>query len=270
MISMASSQVKMANMDDEALAKSYEEFSFWQESYRRSRGWFWSCDEQCQHNKRVFEETRQAYNALEREYQRGVAEAKSELGLFSEDGVAETRELFWTKVAGGKRFAKRATVWDAMFVSIGSFRRDEGLAAIIAKVAFRFILNLTIGLFMAVIQFLFSIWKVIWSYQPDPISTAAFFAMAALGAVSLLVAWFLGIAAAGVVGVYAVAKVAENAQIEAERRGGSSGGGGGGGYYMQQQQQQQAWSNRHNQQQQARYRRPGSAQTHTPNWNHID
>lgn len=51
-------------------------------------------------------------------------------------------------------------MWDAVFVGMVSFRRDEGLAAMIAKVAFRFIVNLTMGLFMAVVEFLFSVWRV--------------------------------------------------------------------------------------------------------------
>lgn len=55
--------------------------------------------------------------------------------------------------------------------------------------------------------------QVIWSYQPDPLSTAAFFFLAALGAVSLLVTWLLGLAAVGVTGVYAITKVAETAQV---------------------------------------------------------
>lgn len=37
-------------------------------------------------------------------------------------------------MSGGKQFAKRATMWDAVFVGIGSMsRRDEGLASIIAR-----------------------------------------------------------------------------------------------------------------------------------------
>lgn len=55
--------------------------------------------------------------------------------------------------------------------------------------------------------------QVIWSYQPDPLSTMAFFAMAALGAVSLLATWLLGLTALGVTGVYVVAKAAETAQV---------------------------------------------------------
>ena len=37
-------------------------------------------------------------------------------------------------MSGGKQYAKRATMWDAVFVGIGTMsRRDEGLAAIIAR-----------------------------------------------------------------------------------------------------------------------------------------
>lgn len=67
---------------------------------------------------------------------------------------------------------------------------------------------------MAVFQFLFSMWTVIWSYQPDPLSTLAFAAMAALGAVSMLATWLLGLAAVGVTGVYTVIKLAETAQVK--------------------------------------------------------
>lgn len=66
-----------------------------------------------------------------------------------------------SQVGGGKQFAKRATMWDILLVGIGtSSRRDEGLVAVIARVAFRFVINLTVGLFMAVVEFMFSIWRV--------------------------------------------------------------------------------------------------------------
>lgn len=51
-------------------------------------------------------------------------------------------------------------MWDALFVGVGTLRRDEGIAAVIAKIVFRFVVNLTMGLFMAVVGFLFSIWQV--------------------------------------------------------------------------------------------------------------
>eukprot|EP00904_Undaria_pinnatifida_P000446 jgi/Undpi1/10401/HiC_scaffold_29.g12851.m1 len=262
-------EFKMASLNDEGLAEAQGEMVYWDNVYRRSKGMFWTCDEQCQHNKREFQKRQKAFNIINREYLNGVAQAKSELGLFSEDGVEETRDLFWRKVSGGKQFAKRATMWDALFVGVGTLRRDEGIAAVIAKIVFRFVVNLTMGLFMAVVGFLFSIWQIIWSYNPDPLSTMAFFAMASLGAVSLLATWLLGMAAVGVTGVYAVAKMAETAQIEA------AGGGGGApasrGQYVQQQQQQQQWRSQHQQQQQQpRQRRPAAQGTSSPGWDNID
>eukprot|EP00752_Nemacystus_decipiens_P008364 g7476.t1 len=215
-------EVKMASLNDEVLAEAEGEMLYWDQVYRRSKGMFWTCDATCKVNREEYERRRRIFNDLHNDYLKGVAEAKSELGVFSEDGVGETRDLFWRKVSGGKQYAKRATMWDAVFVGIGTMsRRDEGLAAIIARIAFKFVVNLTIGLFMAVIQFLFSVWTVIWSYQPHPVSTLAFAAMASLAAVSLLATWLLGLAAVGVTGVYAVAKLAETAQIEAARQGGS-------------------------------------------------
>lgn len=66
------------------------------------------------------------------------------------------------QVAGGKQFAKRATMWDAMFIGVGSLtsRRDEGLLAVVIKLVFRVLINLTMGLFMAVLEFVFSVWRV--------------------------------------------------------------------------------------------------------------
>lgn len=66
------------------------------------------------------------------------------------------------QVAGGKQFAKRATMYDAMFMGVGSLtsRRDEGLLALVVKMVFRVLVNLTVGLFMAVLEFVFSVWRV--------------------------------------------------------------------------------------------------------------
>lgn len=64
------------------------------------------------------------------------------------------------QVARGKQFAKRATMWDALFVGISATRRDEGVLSVLLRIAFRLLVNLTFGLFMAVLEFLFSVWRV--------------------------------------------------------------------------------------------------------------
>ena len=35
---------------------------------------FWTCDEQCQHNKREFQKRQKAFNIINREYLNGVAQ----------------------------------------------------------------------------------------------------------------------------------------------------------------------------------------------------
>ncbi|CAM9776656.1 unnamed protein product [Ectocarpus sp. 4 AP-2014] len=269
---------KMIGLDDESVMRAHGEMVYWNDIYRRSKGMFWTCDEQCTANRKEFERRQKIYLDLNKIYLKGEADAKSELGIFSEDGVEETRDLFWRKVSGGKQFAKRATMLDVMFVGIDTAsRRDEGLATIVARIAFRFVVNLTMGLFMAVFQFLFSMWTVIWSYQPDPLSTLAFAAMAALGAVSMLATWLLGLAAVGVTGVYTVAKLAETAQIEAARQQGQDPRRGQ--YVQQQQQQQQQQQGQYrqqqfNQQQQQPRRRPAATAPPQPamssTWSNID
>lgn len=52
-------------------------------------------------------------------------------------------------------------MWDAVFMGLGATsRRDEGLVAVIGRLAFRVLVNLTMGLLKAVVEFLFSVWRV--------------------------------------------------------------------------------------------------------------
>ena len=43
-----------------------------------------------------------------------MSDAKSVAGVFSEVGVTETKDLFWSYFAQGKAFAKRQSMWDMM------------------------------------------------------------------------------------------------------------------------------------------------------------
>ena len=45
-----------------------------------------------------------------------MSDAKSVAGLFSEVGVGEVTDSFWGYFASGKQFAKRQSMWDAMWV----------------------------------------------------------------------------------------------------------------------------------------------------------
>jgi hypothetical protein len=102
---------RMESVDLEALYDA-EEF-YWQanQAYRRSQGFLWSCDPVCQQNKGMAAEAYNVVQKLRRETSDGIKRAKQEVGLFSTYGVGEAKDLFWSKAAGGQRYAKRATMW---------------------------------------------------------------------------------------------------------------------------------------------------------------
>ena len=53
-----------------------------------------------------------------------VSEAKQSVGLWSEYGLTDARDAFWSDYQWGKDFAKRMTFWDFIFATRG---RDEEL-----------------------------------------------------------------------------------------------------------------------------------------------
>lgn len=72
-------------------------------------------------------------------------QAKGHLGLFSVHAVSEIRAMFSRQFAGGKRFAQRSTLWDAVFMGIGSMGRDEALASYVLRIVIRLLMNFTLG-----------------------------------------------------------------------------------------------------------------------------
>eukprot|EP01084_Bolivina_argentea_P053279 97806_1 len=144
--------------------------------YRESQGFLWSCrTDECRNNR---EEALQAKKELDEEYleyKRKIIMANKEVGLFSTYGVREARDLFWSQAAGGKQFAKRATMWDAIFIGIRSMGRDDSLMEWVIRVFFQLLMNLTMGIIVALIGFLWSIWEVILAYGANPWAAVIFF-----------------------------------------------------------------------------------------------
>ena len=87
--------------------------------YAAARGWF-SCDAVCSAARSASEAREREWRALSDKTAAAVSAAKAELGLFSTAGVGEARDQFWQSFAGGTAYAKRATMWDALFVSGGA------------------------------------------------------------------------------------------------------------------------------------------------------
>ena len=120
------------------------------QAYRATKGWF-TCDYLCQRNKARMDESKRVLDSIRAEGYNRMSDAKSIAGLWSEVGVGEVKDSFWEYFASGKRFAKRQSMWDAMFMGIRSMSRDENMAEYILKVLMQVLLNFSMGLVMAMV-----------------------------------------------------------------------------------------------------------------------
>ena len=110
-----------ADADAAAAAADYKSVQFCVlispviEIFRGSKGWF-TCDKRCQSYKIDYDIANNEFKYQRSEEQRIIADAKSNVGIFSSFGVEEARDIFWRRFSDGKKFAKRQTMWDAMFM----------------------------------------------------------------------------------------------------------------------------------------------------------
>jgi hypothetical protein len=81
--------------------------------YHQSKGWL-SCDAHCQRHKRISERKKREWDEVRAEGNARMSDARSVAGLWSEVGIDEVKESFWGYFQGGKDFAKRQSMWDAM------------------------------------------------------------------------------------------------------------------------------------------------------------
>lgn len=204
----------LSTIDYDRLNNVRDDFDYASRAYYRSKGWF-TCDTTCKQKYTIMKEHEKLHNTLVHETESITSEAKSTLGLFSEFGVGETRDLFWTRFAQGKSFATRQSKWDALFMGIQAMGRDETIVSYALRVIMNMLFNFTLGVCGAVIWFLFSVWHLITTYKANILAGLAFFAMAALGAIAFALTWLIGIYIATAGTVYVGAKfIATNMRIE--------------------------------------------------------
>lgn len=190
-----------------------------QNAHYEASGWFWSCDSRCVHYKAEADRARAEFEGLKRQEAAGMSEVKKSVGVSSAYAVAEARDSFWHKFAGGKAFAKRQSMWDLLFTGMRATRRDEQTASIVLRWLMQLLFNFTLGLCGALIAFMWSLWALIQSYQPDPVTGAAFYACAVLAAASMVATYLFAMyfcAASGVAAIGAAA--AAQARLEGQRR----------------------------------------------------
>lgn len=160
--------------------------------YYRSKGWF-SCDPQCKKNLEIMKEQEESFKLISKYEQKKVSEAKASLGLFSEYGISETRELFWKRFGQGQNFATRQSKWDFLFMGIGAMGRDEKLASFLLRVVITWLFNFTIGVCGAVIAFMWGLWTLVTTYQENVLASLFFFSLASIAAISFAMTWLIGL-----------------------------------------------------------------------------
>merc|ERR1719296_601876 len=193
------------NAEYEASNKYYSAM----QAYRGTKGWF-TCDYLCQRNKARMDESKRILDSIRSEGYNRMSDAKSVAGLWSEGGVGEVSDSFWEYFASGKRFAKRQSMWDAMFMGMRSMGRDESMVEYLLKMLMQVLINFSMGLIMALIIFIFGLWNIIKTYQPNPLAGLFFFVTAACAAFAFVSTYLLALYGAAAGGVYGMAKVAES------------------------------------------------------------
>mmetsp|Transcript_14495 Transcript_14495/g.25982 ORF Transcript_14495/g.25982 Transcript_14495/m.25982 type:complete len:293 (+) Transcript_14495:265-1143(+) len=193
-------------IDDKKMIKAQQRVYEWETEYHATKGWF-SCDEVCEEAKANLVAAKRDVDELEKEFAQTMSKAKQEVGIFSEYGVQEARDLFWAQFAGGKQFAQRSSWYDLIFMSIGSMGRDESLLEFALRFLIQMLLNFTIGLIGALIGFYWYLWSIVASYQPSFLLALGFFVLASIAATSFVATFLIGLYGASAGSVYAAAKL---------------------------------------------------------------
>lgn len=203
----------MDSIDLDAEAQATEDYWRARQAYDATRGWFWSCDSLCTRNQKHMQQKERVLTAVRQESAARQSDAKSVAGLFSDVGIFEVKDTFWQKFHAGKQFAKRQSMWDAMFMGIRSMSRgrDESMVEFGLKMLMQVLLNFSMGLIGALVFFVLSLWGIVRSYQANPIIAVLFFCGAAIAAFSFVVSYLLAVYGAAAGGVYALLKVGETA-----------------------------------------------------------
>jgi ABC-type multidrug transport system fused ATPase/permease subunit len=152
-----------------------------------------------------------------------MSDAKAVAGLWSEIGVGEVKDSFWQYFYSGKQFARRQSMWDALFIGIRQIgrSRDESWIEYAFKILMQVLINFSLGLLMALGMFVFGLWAIVRSYQPSPLVAVAFFVAAACGAFAFVATYLMaiyGASAAGIYGVFKLAETSARARIAEQRR----------------------------------------------------
>ncbi len=158
-----------------------------------------------------------ALKALNKERERKLRDARSVLGIWSEEGVRETKKKFWEKYEGGKVFATQQTFYDA-FNALLYGRSDDNELEFMIRWTFTILVNFTVGMFGAIIGFTFSLPSVIYGFGASSFSFISFFILAVISAISVVLT-LLGVLYGGAIGgIVGAVNVATNNALRLEEK----------------------------------------------------
>lgn len=212
----------MDSIDQQAEFDASQDYWHARNAYHATKGWF-TCDGLCQRNKKRMEHAERTLNAIRAEGYARMSQAKRVAGIFSEVAVGEAKDSFYQYLHAGKQFAKRQSMWDAMFIGIRQIARgrDETWFEYALKVLMQVLLNFSMGLVMALIMFVGGLYSIVRSYQANPLFAVIFFVSASLAAFAFVATYLIAIYGAAAGSVYGVLKLAETsarARIADDRR----------------------------------------------------
>jgi hypothetical protein len=205
-------------VDRTELNKALSNHARAEQAYRQNKGWF-SCDSRCM---KFYDKERMAQADVDRVMNKRntiMTEARREVGIWSVFGVQDIRDSFWKAWKSGKDFASRCTMYDALFMMMGS-NKEETAITMILKVVMQYIMNLTLGLMGAFCFFLYNVYNLIVSYGESFSSGLAFFLLVLVAGLSTIGTYLFaifGTVAAG--GVYVAKQAAKQAELRGETGG---------------------------------------------------
>jgi len=203
----------MNTIDQRAEYEASQNYAQTYQAYRYSKGWF-SCDSLCKRNKLRMDGSKATLEEIRKEGYKRMSDAKSVAGVFSEIGVEEMSDSFWEYFGAGKRFAKRQSMWDALFMGIRSMGRDESMIEYALRFLLQVLINFSLGLIGALFVFIFGLWSIVKSYQPSPVTAMIAFVGVSCSAFAFVSTYLFVLYGAAAGGLYGVAKVVEsNARI---------------------------------------------------------
>ena len=160
--------------------------------YQNTRGFLgFSCDTACNREYQTLQRYQQEHKEAKAAQFKALSQAKGKVGVFSMFAVQEARDLFWGSMGQGKAFAKRASMWDLLFMGLGSIGRDEGMVAFAFRLALNVLMNFTMGLIGATVAFIWFLWDVIRAYQPDPVTAVLAFSLFTIAAISMVATYLM-------------------------------------------------------------------------------